>query len=264
MEQVTAFLPAALLILFRITSFFIVAPVFSFRNVPTSFKLGLSVFVTLLTFSVVGTKAAVQFDSMYVLLVIREIMVGLLLGFLATMFFNAVQIAGSFMDLQIGFGIANIIDPMTGASSQLIGNLKFLLAVMLFLSFDGHHLFLQAIMESYRWVPIDNELFAHIADGGLSDFLLRSFATMFKIAFQMAIPVLAAMFLTDLGLGLLTRVSPQFNVFVIGVPLKIMVGLLVLILLFPSFVSLFHNLFSSMFESMKQLLELIGNQSKGG
>lgn len=257
MEQVLAYWPTILLILCRVTSFFVAAPVFSFRTVPQTFKIGLSVFVTLLTFAAIGTKAKVAFDMMYVLLVVREILVGILLAYLANLFFSAVQIAGSFMDIQIGFGIANIIDPMTGASSPLIGNFKYMVAVMLFLAFDGHHYFLQAIMNSYSWVPIDNDLFGKISSGGVSDFLVRSFISMFTIAFQMSLPVLAAMLLTDISLGLLTRVAPQFNIFVVGVPIKILLGFLVLIILFPSFIGLFHDLFASMFAAMQQLLKLL-------
>jgi flagellar biosynthetic protein FliR len=261
MELALAHLPAMILILCRVTSFFVVAPVFSFRTVPNTFKIGLSVFVALLTFTAIGTKTTVNFDTMYILLVVREIMVGLLLAFLAYMFFSTVQIAGSFMDIQIGFGIANIIDPMTGASSPMIGNFKFMVAVMLFLAFDGHHYFLQAIMNSYRWLPLDNDLFGGIARGSVSDFLVRSFVTMFTIAFQISLPVLAAMFLTDLGLGLLTRVAPQFNIFVVGVPLKIMLGFLVLIVLIPSIIGLFQSLFSTLFASMQQLLQMLAKPS---
>ncbi|KIL39233.1 flagellar biosynthesis protein FliR [Gordoniibacillus kamchatkensis] len=257
MEQVLAYLPAMLLVLCRVSAFFVVAPVFSYRTVPNTFKIGLSVFVALLTFMAVGTKTVVHFDLTYILLVIREMMVGMLLAFLATLFFSVVQIAGSFMDIQIGFGIANVIDPMTGASSPMLGNFKFMVAIMLFLAFDGHHYFLQAIMNSYSWVPIDNDLFGKIAGGSVSDFLVRSFITMFTIAFQMSLPVLAAMFLTDVSLGLLTRVAPQFNIFVVGVPIKILIGLAVLIILFPSFVSLYRDLFSAMFGSMQQLLQLL-------
>ncbi|MFC0214352.1 flagellar biosynthetic protein FliR [Paenibacillus chartarius] len=258
MEQVLAFVPTVILILCRITSFFVVAPVFSFRTIPNSFKVGLAAAVTLITFTVVGSQSPVQMDGLFFLLIIREIMVGILLGFVATLFFNAVQIAGFYMDMQIGFSMANIIDPMTGVSSPLLGNFKFMIAIMLFLTFNGHHYFLQAIMDSYRWIPLDNGLFGQLANGSLSDFLVRTFATVFTIAFQLALPVLAAMLLTDIGLGLLTRVSPQFNIFVIGVPLKIIIGLVVLTILFPGFISLFHDLFMQMFETMKQMLGLIG------
>jgi flagellar biosynthetic protein FliR len=180
-----------------------------------------------------------------------------LLGFLAYLFFTAVQIAGSFMDIQIGFGIANVIDPMTGASAPLLGNLKYMIAMLLFLSFDGHHYLLGAIINSYKWVPLNNEIFARIYSGQVSEFLLKSFSAMFYLAFQLSAPVIAAMFLTDLGLGLLTRVAPQFNIFVVGAPLKMILGFLLLILLFPELLSQFHSLFSSMFEAIDKLLQLL-------
>jgi flagellar biosynthetic protein FliR len=257
MEQVFLFLPTILLMFCRIASFFVVVPVFSSRNVPMPFKIGLAASVTFLTFAVTGTKTPIAMDAEYILYIFREVIVGLLLGFLAYMFFTVVQIAGSFMDIQIGFGIANIIDPMTGASSPMVGNFKYMLAMMLFLAFDGHHYFLQAILESYKWIPLTNELFAKIYKGEVSNFVLTSFSTMFTLAFQLAVPIIAAMFLTDLGLGLLTRVAPQFNIFVIGVPIKIIIGLLMLLALLPELSSLFRSLFDSMFLSIRKLMELI-------
>lgn len=257
MELFFQFWPNSLLIFCRITAFFAVVPVFSSRNVPNIFKIGLSVFVTLIIFAGFGMNDPVPIDATYVLLIIREILVGVLLGFIAYLFFSVVQIAGSFMDIQIGFGIANVIDPMTGESAPILGNLKYMLAMLLFLSFDGHHYLLRAIMDSYRWIPISNELFTRIYNGDISEFLLHSFVTMFSLAFQLAAPIVAAMFLTDIGLGLLTRVAPQFNIFVIGAPLKMILGFILLILLFPEFVDLFRDLFQVILNSMQQLLQLI-------
>jgi flagellar biosynthesis protein FliR len=249
--------PNLMLIFCRITAFFVVVPVLSSKNVPNTFKIGLSVFISLIIYAGIGTGNPVPIDSSYILLILREILVGVLLGFLAYLFFTAVQIAGSFMDIQIGFGIANVIDPMTGASAPLLGNLKYMIAMLLFLSFDGHHYLLGAIINSYKWVPLNNEIFARIYSGQVSEFLLKSFSAMFYLAFQLSAPVIAAMFLTDLGLGLLTRVAPQFNIFVVGAPLKMILGFLLLILLFPELLSQFHSLFSSMFEAIDKLLQLL-------
>ncbi|MNC12746.1 Flagellar biosynthetic protein FliR [compost metagenome] len=170
----------------------------------------------------------------------------------------AIQTAGSFIDIQIGFGIANVIDPMTGTSAPVIGNFKYLIATLLFLSMNGHHYLLDAIVYSYKWVPIDNDLLIKMIDGSLSEFLVRSFAQSFMLAFQMSAPLVTALFLTDIGLAFLARTAPQYNVFVIGVPLKIIVGLVLLLLLMPSLALLFQNLFDIMFESMHNLLGLMG------
>jgi flagellar biosynthesis protein FliR len=257
MEQFFLVWPNLMLIFCRITAFFVTVPVYSSRNVPTTFKIGLSVFMSFIIFASMGTSNPVPMDSQYVLLILREILVGVLLGFLVYLFFTAVQTAGSFMDIQIGFGIANVIDPLTGASAPMLGNLKYMIAILLFLAFDGHHFLIRAIIDSYQWIPIQNELFARIYNGQISDFLFKSFSTMFYLAFQLAAPVIAVMFLTDLGLGLLTRVAPQFNIFVVGVPLKMILGFLVIIIVFPELISLFHGLFVTIEDSIYKLMRLI-------
>ncbi|UUZ85941.1 flagellar type III secretion system protein FliR [Paenibacillus sp. P26] len=226
MEWLNLYFPGFLLFFCRITSFFVVSPIFAARNVPAQFKIGLAFFVSFIAFMGAGTSTPVAMDSLYVLSVIREVLVGLALGFVAYLFFTVVQIAGSFIDMQMGFSIANVIDPMTGAQSPVIGNLKYMIATMLFLSFNGHHLLLEAIMRSYEWIPLSNELFAVMYGGHLSEFMIKSLTAVFALSFQMAAPLVIALFLTDVGLGFLARVAPQFNIFVVGIPIKVLLGFL--------------------------------------
>jgi flagellar biosynthetic protein FliR len=256
MEWISQFFPGFMLFFCRIASFFVVVPVFSAKNVPAHFKIGLAFFVTLMAFSIVGTTSPVAFDSLYFLSILREILVGVFLGFVAYMFFTVVQIAGSFIDIQIGFGIANVFDPMTGAQSPVIGNLKYMIATLLFLSFNGHHLLLKAIMESYEWIPLSNETFTKLYNGQIVEFMFKTFSTVFALSFQMSAPLIAALFLTDLGLGLLARVAPQFNILVVGAPLKMLIGFILLILLFPSYQSVYKDSFISMLESMQKFIGL--------
>jgi flagellar biosynthetic protein FliR len=212
----------------------------------------------MVVFSAEGTGMSVAMDVSYILMVLREVLIGLMLGFIAYLMFMTIQTAGSFIDIQIGFAIANVIDPFTGASAPIIGNFKYMIALMLLLIMNGHHYLLNAIVYSYNWVPLDNEIFVKMMDGSLSDFLIRTFAQSFVIAFQMSAPLVTALFLTDVGLAFLARTAPQYNVFVIGVPLKIIVGLTLLALLMPGMAVLFQNLFEIMFESMQNLLNLLG------
>lgn len=258
METILQSLPVFLLIFCRITAFFVVAPVFSSKGVPTTFKIGISFFVALVVFSASGTGITVPQDLSYILLIGREALIGLLLGFIGYMMFMAIQTAGSFIDIQIGFGIANVIDPMTGASAPILGNFKYMIALLMFLSMNGHHHLLDAIVYSYKWVPMNNDLFLNMIDGSLSEFLVRTFAQSFVLAFQMSAPLVTALFLTDVGLAFLARTAPQYNVFVIGVPLKIIIGLALLLVLMPGLAALFQNLFDIMFESMENLLGLMG------
>ncbi len=255
MDQVLQILPIFLLVLCRITAFFVTAPVFSTRGVPLPFKIGMSVFVSLITFMAMPIETMPPIDTAYVLLVVKEVLIGLLYGFTAYLFFSVVQIAGSFVDTQMGLGIANVMDPMTGAQSPITGNFKFFIAILLFLALNGHHYLLKGIMDSYTYLPIvSDSLFRTIANGNLSTFLVQAFVSAFYLAFQLVAPMIVSLFLVDVALGMLARTSPQFNIFVIGLPVKLMVGLFLLFIMVPGFAFLFQDLFATMFKHLDEMM----------
>lgn len=260
MQTLLLLLPFFLLVFCRITAFLVVAPLFSFRSLPATFKIGIGAFISLLVATALGgDPQPIALDGTYVLMIVREIVIGLLLGYVAYLFFAVVQISGSFVDMQMGFGIVNVMDPMTGAQSPILGNFKFFIALLLFLAINGHHYMLLAIMRSYEWAPLDNSLFLAIAQGHISSFLIDTFVSIFYLAFQMAAPLIATLFLVDVGLGVLARTVPQFNVFVIGLPIKIMVGFLVLLLIVPGLLYLFQELFATMMDTIHRLLQTVAN-----
>ncbi|QAY68331.1 flagellar biosynthetic protein FliR [Paenibacillus protaetiae] len=261
MDAIVQGFPIFLLIFCRITAFFVVAPIFAFRNLPNTFKIGLGFFISLLVFLTYGFSQTVITDATYVLMIIREILIGLAMGFVVYLFFAVVQAAGGFMDMQIGFAMANVIDPVTGSSAPLLGNFKYMLAMMLFLMMDGHHYLLNALMGSYSWLPLDNEVYAHFADGRISDLLLRLVGNTFLLSLQVAAPIIVAMFLTDVGMAFLAKTAPQFNIFVIGIPLKLLIGLALLMLIMPEIATLFSHLFSIMFDSLEKLFAVMQGKS---
>lgn len=119
---------AFMLIFCRMTAFFVVSPIFSSRTVPTTFKVGFSGIIAVVILLTIGPSQAIPNDLGYVLFILREVLVGLLMGYVANLIFSVIQMAGSFIDIQIGFGIANVIDPMTGAAAPVLGNLKYIIA----------------------------------------------------------------------------------------------------------------------------------------
>lgn len=260
METLLQGISVFMLIFCRMTAFFVVAPIFSSRSVPNTFKVGFSGIIALIILLTIGTQQTVPNDLNYVLYIIREVLVGLLMGYVANLIFNVIQMAGSFIDIQIGFGIANVIDPMTGASAPVLGNLKYIIATLVFLSMNGHHYLIDAVVRSYNWIPLSNDLFQRIYNGNLTDFLVQTFSHAFLLAFQMAAPLVVALFVTDVALGFLARTAPQFNIFVIGIPVKIIVGLVVLLILVPSFIYAFQSLFEVLFNALHDLLSTIGRR----
>lgn len=255
MDQVLQILPVFLLVLCRITAFFVTAPVFSLQGVPAPFKIGLAVFVSLITFMAMPFESSPPLDAAYVLLAVKEVLIGLLYGFTAYLFFTVVQIAGSLVDTQMGLGIANVMDPMTGAQSPILGNFKFFIAMLLFLALNGHHYLLKGIMESYTFLPIASDsLFRTIANGNLSTFLVHAFISAFYLAFQLVAPMIVSLFLVDVALGMLARTSPQFNIFVVGLPVKMMVGFFLLFIMVPGMAFLFQDLFAIMFRHLDEMM----------
>lgn len=252
------YVPLFLLVFTRISAFFVAAPVFQIRNLPVQFKIGISAMLSIVTFSVVPISGIISIDGMYILLVIKELIIGLSLGFIAYLFFTAVQVSGSFIDMQMGFGIANVIDPQTGAQSPLMGNFKFIFAVLLFLSFNAHHVMIDAIIRSYEWVPLDRSWPNRLGSQGLTEFLISSFSAMFVFAFQMAAPIVGALFLTDVAMGIVSKAVPQVNIFIVGLPLKILVAFMLMVILVPGYLYLFQTLFVDMFRSMNTLLQILG------
>lgn len=197
----------------------------------------------------------VTFDSQYIVLIIKEILIGLLLGFVAAIFLYVLQMAGGLIDLMMGFAIANVIDPQTGAQSPIMGNFKYMFAILILFTTEGHHLLLRGILNSYFLIPLHKWL--PIADGGIAGLLTDFFARSFVISLQIAAPIAASIFLVDVALGLISRTVPQMNMFVVGIPVKILTSFLLLLLVLPGFGFVLNRLFSELFRSMDLLTQMM-------
>ena len=184
-------------------------------------------------------------------------MVGLLIGFIAYMILSAMQIAGGLIDFQMGFAIANVIDPQTGAQSPLMGQYLYTFALLLLLTLNGHHLLLDGIFYSYQLIPID-QAWIPFGNEDMVDYVLKSFNSMFIVAFQMSIPVVATLFLVDVALGIVARTVPQLNIFVVGFPIKIAVSFIVLFIVMGVMFAVMQKLFEMMFVTMRDLMKIIG------
>lgn len=248
-------LPAFLLILVRFIAFFATVPIFSYRNIPNQFKIGIAIFLAWITLYSISIPE-IPLDLNFLLLIGKEVLIGLLLGLLAYMILSAVQIAGGFIDFQMGFAIANVIDPQTGVQGPLIGQYFYTIAILFLLTVDGHHLLINGALYSFDVVPIDQWI--NFNTEHIPMFIMNTFNQFFLIAFQLAIPIVGCLFLVDVALGIIARTVPQLNVFVVGLPLKILVALFVLAMFMVMYISLVRQLFSYILEAMQLLIQLFG------
>ncbi|KYH32652.1 flagellar biosynthetic protein FliR [Neomoorella mulderi] len=239
------------LVLVRTTSFFVTAPFFGIRGVPPLVKAGLGLLVSMLLFPVLPAgQPTFTGTGAYALAVLNESMAGLALGYLATLIFSAIQVAGQLLDLHMGLGMASLFDPQNATSTTLMGQFFAILGLLLFFQLDGHHTLLLALQESFRLLPLGGVHF----DGNIAWAVVKLFSGMFSLAVRIAAPVIVVLLIADLALSLIARTVPQLNVFILGFPLKIGLGLLVLIAILPILATVFHNLFSQMEHDLALLL----------
>lgn len=253
----TAYWWSFLLIFVRITSFMVSVPIFSGRQIPTAYKIGFSAILGILCVGMVKEPIAALPQGTIMILILKEFLVGIVLGLAANILLNSVQLAGSILDMQIGFSMASLFDPNFGTTSQLTGRFKNILAILVLLAVNGHHMLIQGVMASFDWIPLDQTVPA-FTDGRLSLFLLECLKQMFMIGFMMAAPILGAMFLTDAAMGILAKTVPQMNFFSVAPPLKILLHFILYIVILPSFFYLLKILFENMFDAMSAILKIMG------
>ena len=257
MNSIIEMYPYLLLIFVRLTSFFMIAPLFSMKGVPTQFKLGFASFIALVAVTNLPVDEPLLLDSFYILLIIKEVGVGLALGFTAALLLYTVQIAGAFIDFQMGFSMASVMDPQTGSQVPIMGHFKYILALLFLLTVNGHHLLLDGVMQSFQVFPVESIAFSAKMED-VAHFFTRLFVEMFMIALQMALPIVGALVLVDVALGILAKTVPQMNIFAVGLPLKIIVGLILVFISLPVYFYLLQILFEKILISMSQLIRLLG------
>lgn len=252
--------PVFLLVLVRVASFFVTMPLFSYRTIPAGVKIGLAVAIALLLDLPLSGGQQIALDGGFLLLIIKEAVVGLSMGFVAGILAYAVQLAGSFIDLQMGFALVNTISPENGLTVPVTGQLLYVLQLLFFFGIDAHHMLLNGLFYSFRLIPVD-ALGIQIAAGNTVEFVARLTAQMFVIALQMSMPIIGSLFLVDLAIGIIARTVPQVNVFVVGLPLKILAGFLLLLIVFPAFIGLFQIVFDSMTDILSTYMQLLAGSS---
>jgi len=226
-------------ILIRVAAFLAAGPLFIFPGVPRTAKAGLALALTLVLFPVVAPRSFAVPGGLpgFGLLAAKEAVTGLAMGFVCTLVFQSLAVAGQIMDTQMGFAMAGLFDPALGQTT-ITARFLHLLGLVLFFILDGHHVLIAALVGSFQLVPLAGA--ALTGAGTLA--LIRVFAQMVALGVQIAAPVVAVVLIIDICLGLLGRTAPQMNVFMLGFPLKIGLGLLTLSVMAPLLGVVFRSL----------------------
>ncbi|MFH1009839.1 MAG: flagellar biosynthetic protein FliR [bacterium] len=243
------------LILIRVTAALAVMPIFGQQGLPNVLKIGLGFLIAHLLSGVVSLSVPAPSGATIeiFLLAVKETVCGLLIGYATQAVFYAVDFGGAILGYQTGFSIVASIDPMTQNQNAVLQRIQYISAMLIFLTIDGHHLFLSGLARSFETIPLGG---IHL-DSSLLAWTVGIAAGISEAAIMLAAPIMVALLLTDIGLGVLARVAPQMNIFVVGFPLKVAIVLLLLSSGMTAFGRLFLGHFAEFRQSFFALLKLL-------
>ncbi len=225
-----------LLVFARMTALLAVAPIFGNRAVPVQLRVffGFGVAIVLFISGAAGDYQPPDAAGMFLLVLVKELAFGVLLGFMASLVFVGVQVAGHFIGLQGGFGLAAVLDPLSGEQSSIVDQFYLIVAALLFMSVDGHHHVLTGLQRSFDAVPIDGYIAPMSPNANeVLGLVAGTTGAVFETGLRIAVPVAGALLTTDVVMGLMARAIPQMNVFIVGAPLKLLVATIGIALALP-------------------------------
>ncbi len=233
-------LVAFMLVLTRISAMTAFMPVLG-GNMPRHMKSGLAVMMTAVLYPVIDTQSVPLGIDVFdlILMVMGEAFIGVTAAFIVTLVFAGIQLGGAIIGFQIGFGIVNVIDPITNLQVSLTGQFMNLVAILLFLAMNVHHYVLIGLAETFSIVPITGV----VLNRDVGDLIMHLATTIFLTGAQVAAPVSVTLLLKQAAMGLIARTVPQMNIMIVGFPLTIGIGLFALAYTLPLFIGYTANLF---------------------
>lgn len=244
----------------RAAGLFMAAPFFQNKTFPVQIRVLFTFCLALVAAPFVHFKDDLFEVNLWVamVLMVQEALIGLISGFMMNLTFYAVQLSGFFMDTPIGFGMVNVLDPTSDTNIPILGQVFSLITGLIFLTVNGHHTVIISFVKSFETVPPGMFFIKKEATA----VFLQAFAQMFILGFQISIPVVGSIFLADVTLGIMAKLMPQINIFVVGYAIKIVIGLMMLILFMPPCVSLIERSFANSGDTFKMMRMMLENLRK--
>ncbi len=216
---------AFMLLFFRFGSLFMATPIFSHNNIPMSLKAAMAFFFTIVFYPSMPPLAIHIDTATIVLAILGEMLLGLSVGIVLQLAYNAITFAGGQISFMMGFSMASAIDPQSGVSMPIVSQFLSLIALMILLALDLHHWILLFVDASLKTIPLGGFIITH----DLFNYVVHAASQMFVVGFMIAFPIIALSLLADIIFGMLMKTMPQFNLLVIGFPIKITVAFVVII-----------------------------------
>lgn len=241
------------LLLLRVGGLVISSPIFGRINVPSRVKIGLVAAISFLFFTVFPPTTEMHYPTLLSFLVVcvGELLLGIALAFVTNIFFTLTFTAGQLIDMQIGYGIVNVYDAQNNTQIPMIGNVLNLVLLIVFFVVNGHQELVKIVYITVERMPVGTLVFTREIGYAAAEVFMRSFL----LGVMMALPVIASGLTLEIILGVIMRMVPQIHMFVVGVPLKMLIGLLVLSATLPVFGGFSGTIFSEMFSGIEKVFD---------
>jgi flagellar biosynthetic protein FliR len=221
---------ALFLVFTRISAISFTAPLFSDRRIPMQIRAGISLLLAIILQPIVSPVGEITSSiPLFVLLVCKEVLVGVVIGFSANLIFQIVQMASEMQDMSAGFSFAGMVDPEMQRSGAILGQFQMIVMWLIFLTVNGHHVLIQSIADSFYIVPLGGFNY----HSSLTGQLVMLVTTMMLLALRMSAPLIGSVLLADLSFGMLQRTAPQLNLISVGFPIKIALSGIVVMFCLP-------------------------------
>jgi flagellar biosynthetic protein FliR len=251
--QLDVWLAAFMFPLVRLLGLVMAAPVFSNRGMPVRVRLAAGLGIAIAVLPSLPPMPDIAPGSGVGLVVMgQQVFIGAAIGFSIRLVFAAIDLAGSFIGMQMGLSFALFFDPNSGGQSAVLADFLSLIATLLFLALDGHLIMIDLLVRSFEWLPVGSGI-----NGSGWGLIPRAGSAIFATGLLLSLPVLAVLLVSNTALGVLTRASPQLNLFAIGFPITMTAGYLTLILLMTNFGPVVRSLFERSFDAVPVILEAL-------
>ncbi len=250
-EGITAQLGTFLWPFLRIGTALGIAPVLGARTLPMRVRIGLALVLSMIVGPLLSTPPAVlPWSAEMMILAVQQILIGMAFGLALMVIFSAMILGGQILAMQTGLGFATFIDPVNGVQTPVVSQFYVVMATLVFFSLNGHLAMISSLVDSFRILPVDGRIFQM---EGVWPLLLWG-GEIFRVAVRIALPGMATLLLVNLALGVITRAAPQLNIFSIGFPVIIMVGLAVISLTLPSAIVIFSRMLDAVWLFLQQAM----------
>ncbi len=242
-----------LLMFLRTSALIISSPIFGRKNVPNPVKIAFCILVTYVTFTSFSSHAEIVYRNVveFILLCTKELLYGLVLGVVTTLFFTLVQTSGHIIDMMMGFGMVSVFDVQNNVKVPISGNLLYLVLIITFFAANAHLQLIHILNITFTQVPVG----AVMLNPRIGLVALEIFTLAFVMSANVALPLIASGLLGEMLMGIIIRTVPQMNIFVVGLPLKVALGFLMLVLVLPIYVSYTDVIFVEMFNSIDKMFQ---------